>query len=119
MKESLLSQRKTPSSYKRNQMKHLPKVATLTIALSLVLSLQACSSKDIVASSQTIVVAPSDSLLIHPCKATPPGESLLALAQGYNSNVECVGLYKLQIEKIKKNKQDKLFIYKQDQDNAK
>ena len=117
MKESLPSQRKVPSSYKRNQMKQT-KVATLTIALSLVLSLQACSQRPIAASSQTIVVAPSDSLLIHPCKATPPGDSLLALAQGYNSNVECVGLYKLQIEKIKKNKQDKLFIYKGGNTNA-
>jgi hypothetical protein len=50
--------------------------------------------------------------LIHPCKATPAGESLIELAQGYRSNVECIGLYKLQIEKIKKNKQEKLLIYK-------
>lgn len=40
------------------------------------------------------------------------------MAQGYRSNVECIGLYKLQIEKIKKNKQEKLLIYKQEPTNV-
>ena len=82
------------------------------IVLFSALILSACSTKPSVLSSQMTVVAPPDSLLIHPCKATPAGESLIELAQGYRSNVECIGLYKLQIEKIKKNKQEKLLIYK-------
>jgi hypothetical protein len=82
------------------------------IVLFSTLSLSACSERLIATSNQTTVVAPPDSLLIHPCKATPAGESLIELAQGYRSNVECIGLYKLQIEKIKKNKQEKLLIYR-------
>ena len=51
---------------------------------------------------------------MHPCKATPPGESLLDLARGYNKNVSCIGLYKLQINKIMENKkkQEALFNVK-------
>jgi len=76
-----------------------------------VVSLYGCSTKAIVPSNPTVLVAPPDSLLIHPCKASPAGISMLELAQGYKDNVECVGLYKAQIEKIRKNKQEKLLIH--------
>lgn len=56
-------------------------------------------------------VYPPDSLLTTPCKATPPGESLLDLARGYNKNVSCVGLYKLQLDKIRENKKKQEALY--------
>ena len=49
-------------------------------------------------------VFPPDSLLTHPCKAVPAGESLIELAIAYNRNTSCIAKYKAQIEKIKENK---------------
>lgn len=71
-----------------------------------------CSSNPTVMSNQqTVNVYPPDSLLVHPCKATPPGESLLDLARGYNKNVSCIGLYKLQMDKILENKKKQEALY--------
>lgn len=71
-----------------------------------------CSSSPTVMSSPTINnVYPPDSLLTVPCKATPPGESLLDLARGYNKNTSCIGLYKLQLDKIIENKKKQEALY--------
>lgn len=64
-------------------------------------------------SSPTVTnVYPPDNLLIDPCKATPPGDSLVELALGYNKNTSCIGLYKLQINKIRENKKKQEALYK-------
>lgn len=57
-------------------------------------------------------VYPPDSLLTHPCKAVPAGESLIELAIAYNKNTSCIAKYKAQIEKIKDNKKAQEGIYK-------
>jgi hypothetical protein len=56
-------------------------------------------------------VFPPDSLLIHPCKAVPAGESLIELAIAYNRNTSCIAKYKAQIEKIKENKKKQEALY--------
>lgn len=77
------------------------------------LSVAGCANDDFRRSPtpSIIYIGPSDSLLMHPCKATPPGESLLDLARGYNKNVSCIGLYKLQINKIMENKKKQEALY--------
>ena len=72
-----------------------------------------CSQSPIVSQSQQITyVGPTDSLLTHPCKAVPAGESLIELAIAYNKNTSCIAKYKAQIEKIKDNKKAQEGIYK-------
>lgn len=67
--------------------------------------LQGCSTNPIASQSQQVTnVYPPDSLLTHPCKAVPAGESLIELAIAYNRNTSCIAKYKAQIEKIKENK---------------
>ena len=56
-------------------------------------------------------VYPPDSLLTHPCKAVPAGESLIELAIAYNRNTSCIAKYKAQIEKIKENKKKQEALY--------
>lgn len=56
-------------------------------------------------------VFPPDSLLTHPCKAVPAGESLIELAIAYNRNTSCIAKYKAQIEKIKGNKKKQEALY--------
>ncbi len=71
-----------------------------------------CSNKPIVTQSQQITyVGPPNSLLSHPCKAVPAGESLIELAIAYNKNTSCIAKYKAQIEKIKDNKKKQELIY--------
>ncbi len=77
-----------------------------------VLTLQACSNKPIVTQSQQITyVGPPNSLLTHPCKAVPAGESLIELAIAYNKNTSCIAKYKAQIEKIKQNRDKQKELY--------
>lgn len=69
------------------------------------LAFSGCSNNPTVSQSQQVVnVVPPDSLLTHPCKAVPAGESLIELAIAYNRNTSCIAKYKAQIEKIKENK---------------
>ena len=78
----------------------------------LVLTLQACSNKPIVTQSQQITyVGPTDSLLTHPCKAVPAGQSLIELAIAYNKNTSCIAKYKAQIEKIRQNRDKQKELY--------
>ncbi len=78
----------------------------------LALNLSACSNSPIVTQSQQITyVSPPDSLLIHPCKATPPGESLIDLAVASNKNMSCIAKYKAQIEKIRQNRDKQKELY--------
>lgn len=56
-------------------------------------------------------VYPPNSLLTHPCKAVPTGESLIELAVAYNKNTSCIAKYKAQIEKIKENKKKQEALY--------
>lgn len=58
-----------------------------------------------------INVSPPNSLLTHPCKAVPAGESLIELAVAYNKNTSCIAKYKAQIEKIKENKKKQEVLY--------
>lgn len=53
------------------------------------------------------VVTPEDKLMRYPCKAIPPGDSLIELAVNYDKNVKCIKLYQIQIEKIRKDVEDK------------
>lgn len=74
--------------------------------------LHGCSNKATVSQSQSVVnVFPPDSLLTHPCKAVPAGESLIELAIAYNRNTSCIAKYKAQIEKIKENKKKQEALY--------
>lgn len=57
--------------------------------------------------TETTVVSPQDSLMKYPCKATPAGDSLIELAVNYNKNVKCIKLYQQQIEKIRKDVEEK------------
>lgn len=71
-----------------------------------------CSQSPTVSQSQPVTNAyPPDSLLTHPCKAVPAGESLIELAIAYNRNTSCIAKYKAQIEKIKENKKKQEALY--------
>lgn len=59
-----------------------------------------------------IVVKPKEQLLKDPCKAVPPGESLIELAINYNKNVQCIKEYQLQMDSIRKD------IKKKENDHA-
>lgn len=52
-----------------------------------------------------------DSLLSHPCKAQPSGETLIELGKAYNTNTSCIAKYKALVNKqIEWNKrQEKLY----------
>lgn len=100
----MLLKRKTKMSFKKTF------ICLMTVCFLPVLS--ACSTNPTVLSNQqTIYVGPPDSLLTHPCKATPPGESLIELAIASNKNLSCIAKYKAQIEKIKENKKKQEALY--------
>jgi len=56
---------------------------------------------------KTEVVSPEDNLMKYPCRAIPAGESLIELAVNYNKNVRCIKLYQIQIDKIRKDVDEK------------
>ena len=93
----MLLKRKTKMSFKKT---------FICLMMGFYLAISAgCSQSPIASQSQPAVnVFPSDSLLTHPCKAVPAGESLIELAVAYNKNTSCIAKYKAQIEKIKENK---------------
>jgi hypothetical protein len=62
-------------------------------------------------SPQIVNVFPSDALLVDPCKAQPAGESLIELAQAYNKNTSCIGLFHLQMNKFRENKAAQEALY--------
>ena len=100
----MLLKRKTKMSFKKTFI-------CLMMACS-ALAFSGCSSSPIVSQSQPVTnVYPPDSLLTHPCKAVPAGESLIELAVAYNKNTSCIAKYKAQIEKIKDNKKKQEALY--------
>lgn len=100
----MLLKRKTKMSFKKTF------ICLMTVCFLPVLS--ACSTSPIVSQSQPVTnVYPPDSLLTHPCKAVPAGESLIELAVAYNKNTSCIAKYKAQIEKIKENKKKQEALY--------
>lgn len=50
-------------------------------------------------------------LLVHPCKAAPPGDTVIELGRAYNANTSCIAKYKAQLEKIKDNQKKKEMLY--------
>ena len=52
-----------------------------------------------------------DSLLVHQCYAVAPQETLNSLVDAYIQTAGCLGIYKLQIDKIKEHKKQQLMLY--------
>lgn len=100
----MLLKRKTKMSFKKT---------FICLMMGFYLAISAgCSQSPIVSQSQQVTnVYPPDSLLTHPCKAAPAGESLIELAIAYNRNTSCIAKYKAQIEKIKENKKKQEALY--------
>lgn len=79
-----------------------------TIFLVSLLAIAGCGTKKEVhyvreKQVDTEVVSPEDSLMRYPCKAVSAGDSLIELAMNYNKNVKCIKLYQIQIDKIRKD----------------
>lgn len=52
-----------------------------------------------------------DSLLQHPCKASPAGDTVRSLAKGYVKNTYCLGQYQILVEKQNKFKDEVEALY--------
>ena len=73
------------------------------------LSLQACSPKYIY-KEKTVIITPSDDLLLSPCKAKEAGGTVRTLAKGYVLNTNCIHAYETTIQSLRdwKVKQESL-----------
>ena len=76
----------------------------LLILMACFLMILGCSSQEVVTVVREVPVLTPDSLLVDPCDVVAAGDSVRSLAAGYISNTNCVGQYKLLLEKQRKHK---------------
>ena len=80
------------------------------LLISILLLLQACSTKVVVEYRDRVHVMP-DNLLVSPCNGLPAGDSVRSLARGYVGNTTCLKQHILLLEKQQKYKTEMERLY--------